>query len=117
MAVNIAKEIRQSLGWSLTQADQQLKLAKGTWQRIEQRQLKLSFKQLFALLLKTLRATFGAVVLTEKQIDSYNAEMAKLDGLMLMMQPYADNPELMNQLKQAADALNRAKTVITKQPA
>jgi hypothetical protein len=117
MAVNIAKEIRQSLGWSLTQADQQLNLANGTWQRIEQRQIKLSLKQFFALGLKALRATFGAVVLTEQQINSYNAEMEKLNGLMLILQQNADNPELLTQLQKASIALARANSFITKQPA
>ena len=116
MAVNIAVEIRQSLGWSLTQADQKLNLASGTWQRIEQRQLKLSLKQFFALGLKTLRATFGSTVLTEQQIDSYNAEMEKLNGLLLIMQEHADNPALFSQLQQAADSLARANNLIVKQP-
>ena len=114
MKVSIATEIRQALGWSLEQADQHLKLAPGTWQRVEQRQLKLSFKQLFALGLKTLRATFGSVMLTEQQLDNYNAEMAKLDGLIVMLQRNTQDEAVKAKLHEAAGLLQQARNIIAK---
>lgn len=114
MAVNIAKEMRQALGWSCQQADSQLGLASGTWERVEQKQVKLSIKQMLALGAKTLRASFGATVLSESQLDSYNAEMEKLGGLIVMLQQNEQSEHIKSKLAEAADILQSANSIIAK---
>lgn len=112
MKRRLVKEMRRSLGWSISTADSRMRLAPGTWQKIESGQQALSVKQFIALFGATFKAAFGTVAFEQEEMASYQAELTKADELIKMI---IVHPERAQELAaQAKVAVRNAQRVFNK---
>lgn len=114
MKRRLVKDMRESLGWTPETADKRMKLTPGTWAMIESGKQPLSVKQFIRLFSATFRAAFGTVALQQEELEEYQAELAKANGIINQILTLPQNEETARLAKEAQAAIDRVYTALSK---